>query len=70
MERDTVNSSHIESIGYDEITMILEVEFKKGEIYQYYSIPSAIYYALMSASSHGSYLKENIEGNYRYLKIN
>lgn len=68
MERQTVNSSNISSIGYDEENEILEIEFKKGEIYQYFDVPYEVYDELMNAESHGKYLAANIKNVYKYEK--
>ena len=42
MIRKSVTSSDIRSIGYDDETRILEIEFHSGGIYQYYSVPRAV----------------------------
>ncbi len=69
MQRTQVTSSNIQSIGYDENTQTLEVEFKNGGTYQYFDVPKHEFDALMSASSHGQYLAANIKGKYRYSKV-
>lgn len=69
MNRNLVRSSNIASIGYDDASATLEIEFKNGSIYQYFDIPQREYDGLMSASSHGSYLAQNIKGRYRYSKV-
>lgn len=43
MERISVSSSNIKSIGYDQETETLEIEFNSKHIYQYYNIPFNIY---------------------------
>ncbi len=68
MDRKSVDSSHIESIGYDAVNSILEIEFIKGGLYQYFDVPEHIYEELMSAGSHGEYLSHNIKGKYSYSK--
>ena len=68
MERKSVSSSNIASIGYDEATSTLEVEFLNGSVYHYYDVPDNEYQSLMSADSHGKYLAANIKGRYRYSK--
>ncbi len=70
MERFEVESSTIESIGYDRSQQILEFEFKHESIYQYYGVPEYEYNGLMGAESKGEYLAEHIKGTYRYQKIN
>lgn len=62
MERTYVESSHIQSIGYDPDNAILEIEFKKnGAIYQYYDVPQYEYDELMNAESKGKYFNKNIK---------
>lgn len=69
MERKPVSSSNIASIGYDEATSTLEIEFLNNSIYQYFDVPQHIYQGLMNADSHGQYLAQNIKGIYRYSKV-
>ena len=69
MERQRVSSSNIRSIGYDNSTSTLEVEFVNGRIYQYYNVLELVYSSLMSASSHGQYLAANIVNNFRYKEL-
>lgn len=70
MLRKNVSSSNIKSIGYDESTSTLEVEFLNGNIYQYSNIPESLYINLMNAGSHGEYLDAYIKkGGYRYTKV-
>jgi len=70
MERQSVKSSNLSSIGYDEENEILEVEFNHGGIYQYFDVPSDVYEELMNADSHGVYFSANIKNDYTPKKIN
>lgn len=67
MERQSVQSSNIESIGYDNGT--LEIEFLTGHIYHYFDVPESEHENLMAATSHGEYLAKNIKGTYEYERI-
>lgn len=69
MERQRVASSNIKSVGYDERTMILEVEFHSNEVYQYLGVSEAAFSALIGASSKGTYLNEYIKGRYQYRRV-
>jgi len=69
MNRDHVESSNIESIGYDSNSETLEIEFLNGSIYQYFDVPEHVYEELMSADSQGKYLAYQIKGKYRYSKV-
>lgn len=66
MERISVQSSNLKSIGYDAGTDTLETEFKNGDIYQYTRVPEHVYASLMSANSKGSYFARAIRNNRDY----
>ena len=55
MDRTSVRSTNLKSVGYDSLNSKLEIEFNSGHIYQYLSVPMEIYNALMNASSKGTY---------------
>jgi hypothetical protein len=69
MKRIHVESSNIESIGYDEDSKTLEICFLNGSIYQYFDVPKVIYDDLISADSQGKYLAAHIKGFYRYSRV-
>jgi hypothetical protein len=69
MERINVASSNINSIGYDEATNTLEVEFQSGSIYQYSGVPEDEYEGLLSASSKGRYLNTHIKDRYAHIQV-
>lgn len=70
--RESVNSAHIKSIGFDSASNTLEVEFygrrKKGEaekkinpIWRYQPVTAYAYAQMKSADSVGVYFAENIK---------
>ena len=67
MERESVVSSNIESIGWEND--ILEVEFLNGGIYQYFGVPKDVYEDMLIAESVGKYLHYYIKGFYNYQKV-
>ncbi len=69
MIRNLVRSSDLYSVGYDEASNILEIEFDSGSIYQYFNVPLFIYNALLTASSLGKYFASNIKFSYKYTRI-
>lgn len=69
MERKSVDSSNIDSIGYDPVNMTLEVEFVTGSVYQYDNVGQDTYDELMNASSKGSYFYHNIRNEFSYKKV-
>jgi len=64
MNRSSVSSSNIRSVGYDLDTRTLEVEFHSSGIYQYAGVPETIYQGFMRAASKGSYFHDHIKGRY------
>lgn len=69
MQRQSVQSSDLRSIGYDPGNSVLEIEFNSGGVYQYFNVPISVYRALMSASSHGTYFHAHIKGRYGDTKV-
>ena len=69
MERYSVASSNIASIGYDADTDTLEVEFLSGAIYQYYNVPQNMYDQLIQAGSKGRFLNTYIKNAYPYSRL-
>ena len=49
MNRYTVNDRNIISLGYDEMTKILEIEFKLQAIHKYFDVSLDEFVALMKA---------------------
>ena len=69
MDRQSVGSSNIASIGYDEAAQTLEVEFHGGGIYQYFNVSADMYANIMAASSKGKFLNAYIKNAYPYSKV-
>lgn len=69
MDRELVASSNVASIGYDEPSQTLEVEFLNGSVYQYYNVTQDVYTNLMQSSSKGGFLHQYIKGAYAYGRV-
>lgn len=68
MEREPVGSSNLLSVGYDENSLTLEIEFKSG-IYQYYDVPQHIYEELINSNSLGSFFHRFIKSEFTCSKV-
>jgi hypothetical protein len=68
MERASVESSNLVSVGYDKNTSTLEIEFRSGT-YQYFDVPHHIYEELMRSSSKGTYHHQNIKKAFTCNKV-
>lgn len=69
MERIKVTSSTISSVGYNETSLSLELEFTSTAVYQYSNVPQSVYLRLMSAPSKGSFFNTYIKDRYRCRKV-
>ena len=69
MEHKAVQSSNIESLGYDAERKVLEVKFRSGSLYQYEGVEQKVYDALLNAPSPTQYLNSSIKGSYAYKKV-
>lgn len=67
--RETVASTNVASIGYDEATETLEVEFVNGSIYQYFNVTPALFEQFKNAPSKGQFLNYNIRNAYPYSRV-
>ncbi len=69
MKRTKVVSSNIKSIGYDEESLTLEVEFHNGAVWQYLEVPRGKYNVLKGAQSKGKCFHYTIKGKYKAIKV-
>jgi len=69
MERKRVNSSSIRSVGYDERSRTLEIEFSDGRIIQYSGVPAEVHRRLVSAPSIVSYFRDNVEESFTAKRV-
>lgn len=69
MLRQSVESSNLQSVGYDPETQVLEIAFHNGGVYQYLNVPAEQYHALMGAASLGSEFHQRIRDRYPFRRI-
>ena len=69
VHREPVDSSSLNSVGYDPGKRLLEVEFRNGGIYRYLDVPEDDYRALKEADSLGRHLNQEIKPFYSVIKV-
>jgi lysyl-tRNA synthetase class 2 len=70
MKRIAVDSSGIQTIGYDQVKKILEVEFINDHVYRYRDVPEMLYVRLMKAPSKGAFFNKKIrDAGYPFEQI-
>ncbi len=69
MNRTSVTSSNVTSVGYDANTLTLEVEFSNGSVYQYFDVPETVYGELLTSASVGRYLNAEVKQSYSFTRL-
>jgi hypothetical protein len=69
MERSPLTSSSVASAGYDEATLVLEIEFRSGRIYQFEDVPRGVFDWLLRTPNKGSYVARMINNKFRFRDV-
>ncbi|HZL36821.1 MAG TPA: KTSC domain-containing protein [Tepidisphaeraceae bacterium] len=70
MNYESVDSSTLDAVAYDEASSTLGVRFKNGREYEYLGVPESIYRGFFTASSAGGYFDTNVKkARYRFRKV-
>ncbi|HJX57016.1 MAG TPA: KTSC domain-containing protein [Methanoregula sp.] len=69
LERQPVKSRILRSMGYDEGTKILEIEFQTGLVYQYAGVPPKVYQELIRSDEIGKYFIDKVRNRFRTKQI-
>ena len=70
MGRQAVDSSMIRSVGYSPEGQILEVEFVKGQVYQYEGVPVEVFDTLIDSDSIGKAFSQHVRSQgYTYKQV-
>jgi len=70
MDRDPVNSSMIASIGYDQSSGTVEIEFRSnGQVWQYYDVPEITYNEVRMAGSLGKSFHAMIKNQFKEARV-
>jgi hypothetical protein len=66
--RIPVQSSLLASIGYS-VHASLDLEFRSGALYRYFTIPLTVFKELIAAESKGAYFNRNIRNRFPYKRL-
>jgi hypothetical protein len=70
VDRAPIASSSIASVGYDEASRTLEIEFHNGRIYRFFDVPPQMAQALRAAPSIGAYFNKYLRnGGYAFTLV-
>lgn len=70
MDMVPVNSSNLQSVGYDLTNEYLDILFHTGRKYRYSDVPESIYTGLMQAPSKGKYHNQYIKNSFDCNELN
>lgn len=70
MSRITLSSREIAAVDYDPEALRLEVELRKGDVYEIDGVPETIYQTLIASESPGTYYHLHIrKGDYKMTRL-
>lgn len=69
MDMQSVSSSNIAAVGYDEAEKKLHVQFHNGSTYAYEGVPADVHSELVGAESVGKYFNAHVKDSYPYARV-
>lgn len=69
MQWHIVNSTHIQAAAYDAEKQEMFVRFANGHVYKYNGVPESEFEGLITTSSVGTYMHDNIRGQYTHERV-
>jgi hypothetical protein len=69
LERQPVKSRILRSMGYNDSTKILEIEFQNGLVYQFLEVPPKIYADLVRSAEIGKYFTDKVRTKFKSKQI-
>jgi len=69
MQRQRVNSSRIRSVGYDEKSQTLEIEFSNGQVFQYPKVYPEVYRRFLAAPNPTAFYDDKIAEDYTGRRV-
>ena len=65
MERQLLGSSDLKSVGYDNVSRMLEIEFTDGAVKRYFGVPTHVYQDLLESPTFNTFFREHVEDRFR-----
>jgi hypothetical protein len=63
-----LDSSLLKAAAYSP-DQTLELQFRSGAVYRYFSVPAPVFEDLIIASSKGNYFNRNVRMRFRYQRV-
>jgi RimJ/RimL family protein N-acetyltransferase len=65
----TVRSSMMTALSYDAPHAKLAIEFRSGQVYEYFAVPRRVFEGLRDAESKGRFFRTEIDGVYPFVEV-
>jgi hypothetical protein len=69
MRMHFVESSMLRRIGYDPYRRTLVAQFREGNYYEYYDVPTWVFALVMSEDSLGRAIHDHVLGRFEYRRV-
>ncbi|MCK9578981.1 MAG: KTSC domain-containing protein [Methanoregula sp.] len=69
VERQSVKSRILRTVGYDDSKKILEIEFTSGLVYQFIGVPPKVYADLMHSDEIGKFFSEKVRPKFQTKQV-
>jgi hypothetical protein len=69
MRRQSVCSTSVASVGYDDAMWTLEIEFRTGRVYQYRGVEAEVFEQLINAPSKGRFVNAYVRNSYPFSRM-
>jgi hypothetical protein len=70
MEMIQVESSMIDSVGYEEATSRMVIVFTNGHVYEFHMVPKSVFDQFLQAESKGTFFMENLKFSQYGRRVN
>lgn len=67
--RVPVRSRSLASLGYDPDLQVLEAEFKSGDVYRFFMVPTSVHDALSKSSTVGADFNRAVRDRFPFVKV-
>jgi hypothetical protein len=67
--RFAVHERHLNSIGYDSSSQVLDIQYDSGDLYRYYEVPFTVFSDLVNSEEKWNYYCSNICNRFIFTKM-
>lgn len=69
IDRITIESSSLASLGYAADEGVLEAEFRNGDVYRFFLVPANLWKEFLNAHSKGAFFNSRVRDRYPHAVV-